>query len=921
MPEDEQNEDLNLNNEDNPSNQNPKEDHKPTKKVADTAAKAAATYFGGGAGGAIYDAAKKAPVVGDAIDGALGTIAEAADKIPGVQKLTKKFDDSGLVDVANQAVGSLGGKGGGATGGVPKGMASQSGMPKGTAGTPGASSIGDNSNKLHYNPDSHLQNPLHAPKKDNQKEDNQDSQPASASSSSPQSSEPKKNEMENVVKNKLKTKAMAFIAANPWVLGMIGGVALIFLIIIMFTKYTPSKIYAEDKPGLYGYENIKINNVCENVTVINTKNGKDDGTYSLEEYIAGVIKAEIRGFDNSTMYEVGAIAARTYGLMNMNANCIIAGNATKQAFIKIEPNSSNSVDQKLLKAANDTKGLVLTKDGQMILTQYDAFACIAKNENFYTIAQKNLQIPIAWIETRINPQTHPKWFICNGKENLVNHHGNGMSQYGAYYLITEENYTRDQVLSFFYGNDIKLMSIYEAASSNYTNLTSVGTNDQLIISLKEFLNSKGLSIEAYNEYILKNVLEVGFSTREAVVRAATSLVSSLYQYYGARIPYTMGGLHGKEEMLDSNNNKVDRIATSFYGVHPNWGIAIHNNGNADYYVPVNSNGDMQHYPYYGPDCSGFVSWAIHNAGFNNKTMLSGDLGNLGTKTKLNGTKVAIPGDLIWHTGHIMLVVGVDEMQKVYYVAEASGKNNGVIIRSLSFSQKEDAKKPNYAVDMTKWYNEHKLNITKEEFIQRFRDGYIDGYTGTVSPIDIPVAPGNPSKPIISNENDIYWVGDSRTVGLCYYNDLCNSTNESDTNNCLAKIGMGYNWLNSEDIKNKIKQTTKNNIIINMGINDVQNANIVNTYFNLFKELASSLPNKSIYIMSINPVGENKKDLEPHILKFNQDMASLINESGINNLIFYDTYNAIEYVTTDGLHYNRDTYKALYNYVIEKGENN
>ena len=93
------------------SSENNQEDHSDTKKVVDTAAKGAAQYFAPGVGGMAYDAAKKAPVVGDAIDKTTGKVAEVADQVPGVQQLTKGLNDTGITDAANKAIDLAGSKG------------------------------------------------------------------------------------------------------------------------------------------------------------------------------------------------------------------------------------------------------------------------------------------------------------------------------------------------------------------------------------------------------------------------------------------------------------------------------------------------------------------------------------------------------------------------------------------------------------------------------------------------------------------------------------------------------------------------------------------------------------------------------------------------------------------------------------------
>lgn len=100
-------------------------EHADTQKVVDTAAKAASEYFAPGVGGMAYDAAKKVPVVGDAIDKTTGAVAEVADQVPGVKKVTKGLNDSGITDAARTATDLIGSKGASAAkgaGNAAKGM-------------------------------------------------------------------------------------------------------------------------------------------------------------------------------------------------------------------------------------------------------------------------------------------------------------------------------------------------------------------------------------------------------------------------------------------------------------------------------------------------------------------------------------------------------------------------------------------------------------------------------------------------------------------------------------------------------------------------------------------------------------------------------------------------------------------------------
>ena len=125
------------------------EEKESTKKLAKTAGKGAATYFGGPAGGQAVDMAANTKQ-GDKI---LNKGGEALGKVPGVKKAAKKLDDEGLIDKADQAIGLAGGSiGGGAGNGMnTEGAAAKGATPKTNTGTNGGSSStpgGDSSSSL-----------------------------------------------------------------------------------------------------------------------------------------------------------------------------------------------------------------------------------------------------------------------------------------------------------------------------------------------------------------------------------------------------------------------------------------------------------------------------------------------------------------------------------------------------------------------------------------------------------------------------------------------------------------------------------------------------------------------------------------------------------------------------------------------------
>ena len=153
--------------------------------------------------------------------------------------------------------------------------------------------------------------------------------------------------------------------------------------------------------------------------------------------------------------------------------------------------------------------------------------------------------------------------------------------------------------------------------------------------LDEFLSSKGTSLEAFNNLIASNVEENGYGTRAGVVTAAVTLIAELGNNYNVKVPYFWGGGHGI-------------MAT---GAEGNWGS-----------TQCHTYANGQSYNYCGLDCSGFVTWAIYNGGFSITPLVTGGFQSLpgAEKVSLTNSAVLQPGDLLESSGHVILIVGVDD---------------------------------------------------------------------------------------------------------------------------------------------------------------------------------------------------------------------------------------------------------------------
>ena len=161
-----------------------------------------------------------------------------------------------------------------------------------------------------------------------------------------------------------------------------------------------------------------------------------------------------------------------------------------------------------------------------------------------------------------------------------------------------------------------------------------------------------------------------------------------------------------------------------------------------------------------------------------------------------------------------------------------------------------------------------------------------------------------------NPSNITIVGDSRMVGLCSYKWYKN-----DNGSCIAKVGIGYSWLVDTAIPevSKINGNKKKNIVVNLGVNDLGNAD---NYVKKYKELSNgNWKNSNIFLLSVNPTKGKYNDLNSSIDSINSKFKSLAKEK--SNIIYCDSVNYLRnngFGSSDGLHYNEDTSKIIYSQI-------
>lgn len=245
---------------------------------------------------------------------------------------------------------------------------------------------------------------------------------------------------------------------------------------------------------------------------------KEDNTtekMELEEYLVGVVACEMPVLYGSEALKTQAIASRTYAVVKSNKNLALAKTTDDQCFITDDEMKNKWEDkyleykQVVIDAVNDTKGVVITKDKELLTTFYfstsngytesseDVFnrsgiesveSLWDKNSNNYIretkFTKSELESILGKFNTieikKRNDTHHVELVRVDTKEytgiefrhklNLrstdfeisINNqeytfttygygHGVGMSQYGASYMA-KNGYSYEDILKYYYGN-------------------------------------------------------------------------------------------------------------------------------------------------------------------------------------------------------------------------------------------------------------------------------------------------------------------------------------------------------------------------------------------------------------------------------------------------------------------------------------
>lgn len=312
-------------------------------------------------------------------------------------------------------------------------------------------------------------------------------------------------------------------------------------------------------------------NKCSTVTVTDTQNNIYDGEITYEEYIAGVVAAEVELANNIEYYKTAAIAARTYFLKNSSNTCSVKGNATFQAYKDVEDSAYKDM---IKQAVEETTGVVMMKNDNLANSYYASACVVNADDNYYyvrygskTLDETKLQqIPKSWDSESAFQGYLGDWYSYVDKSNTdyynkdcPNNHDYGMSQLGALYLITNENYSYKDVIKYYYG-DVSL------ANSNSSNTSQVVNGFINPVNNLGCSNGYGCRLHPiYNTYRLHSGVDINASSGEPILATKNGTVTEIQK----GVPgYSETYGYGNYITIDHGDGTKTRYAHMLYGSIP-----------------------------------------------------------------------------------------------------------------------------------------------------------------------------------------------------------------------------------------------------------------------------------------------------------------------------------------------------------------
>lgn len=154
----------------------------------------------------------------------------------------------------------------------------------------------------------------------------------------------------------------------------------------------------------------------------------------------------------------------------------------------------------------------------------------------------------------------------------------------------------------------------------------------------------------------------------------------------------------------------------------------------------------------------------------------------------------------------------------------------------------------------------------------------------------------------------YIVGDSRTVGMYM------AIGSVDGVVFVSKSGSGYAWMTKDALPMFEENLQEgDNIVIAMGVNDTRGF-FPSQYVSFLEKYVKNHPDCRVFYVSLNPVDEDDEKAvikNCHIDSWNEHIQENLPE----NVTYINTNDNIAFTYADWLHYDTETNKAVYEYII------
>ncbi|MDE5888537.1 MAG: hypothetical protein K2H20_00805 [Bacilli bacterium] len=468
-------------------------------------------------------------------------------------------------------------------------------------------------------------------------------------------------------------KALEFIIKHPYAAIAIGIVGLILIILMCenletaggkkgtHCTYNLSGVSASGEVKLEGLqvELINCDGTASNYTVLET--------VDFEKYVLGVALAEIGAESPDEAIKAQILAARGFSLTRNSGMC--PGNPDGCFY------GYNASTGKIRMRACEADQVYWDYEKDIYRQERGSISIYSPEINSGTLWKSTLNESRKEHVLALANEVKGKVLVdSNNKVVSTNYVASTSNQFIS---LANQGKTYEEILATVY-SDSDGFSSGECTSYgdiDYGDYVLSSEGDEILHQpLDSFLSSKGSSLEEFSALIASNVDNAGYGTRAGVVAAAVTLIAELGNNYDVKIPYYWGGGH------------YDGVVDGALGY---WGS-----------TQCHTYANGQSYNYCGFDCSGFVPWAIKNGGFDMSQRLAGDFVNLPgvRKVSLSNNPVLEPGDLLESSGHIVLVIGIEESTGNYICAEASGNSSGVLFTRRSFNSSGY-----WGVDMTGFY--------------------------------------------------------------------------------------------------------------------------------------------------------------------------------------------------------------------------